>query len=156
MGYLRDRLGKFGLNLAEDKTRILPFGRYARCKEDFDFLGFTFFNAKSKRGYYRIGVRTSAKKLKAKRQAVREWLWTRLTRPVGETLVTLNRKLVGHYNYYGINGNYRAVCSFWWYVKGRLMWTLRRRSQRHKLTCVKFQKLWDKYVTAPYLPIQIW
>ena len=156
MGYLRDRLGKFGLNLAEDKTRILPFGRYARRKEDFDFLGFTFFNAKTKRGYYRIGVRTSAKKLKAKRQAVREWLWTRLTRPVGETLSTLNRKLVGHYNYYGINGNYRAVCRFWWYVKGRLMWTLRRRSQKHRLTYVKFQKLWDKYVTAPYLPVQIW
>ena len=156
MGHLRDRLGKFGLNLAEDKTRILPFGRHARCGEDFDFLGFTFFNAKTRRGYYRVGVRTSAKKLKAKRQAVREWLWTRLTKPVGETLVTLNRKLVGHYNYYGINGNYRAIYRFWRYVKGRLMWTLRRRSQKHRLTWEKFQKLWDKYVKAPYLPIQIW
>lgn len=156
MGYLRDRLGKFGLNLAEDKTRILPFGRHARRKEDFDFLGFTFFNAKSRKGYYRIGIRTSAKKLRAKRQAVGEWLWTRLTRPVGETLATLNRKLVGHYNYYGINGNYRAVCSFWRYVKGRLMWTLCRRSQKHRLTWAMFQKLWDKYVTAPYLPVQIW
>lgn len=156
MGYLRDRLGKFGLKLAEDKTRILPFGRYARSKEDFDFLGFTFFNARTRRGCYRVGIRTSAKKLKAKRQAVREWLWTRLTRPVGETLVTLNRKLVGHYNYYGINGNYRAVNGFWWYVKSRLMWTLRRRSQKHRLTWVKFQKLWDKYISLPRLPVQIW
>ena len=45
-----------------------------------------------------VDIKTSAKKLKAKRQAVREWLWKRLTSPIGQTLVTLNRKLIGHYN----------------------------------------------------------
>lgn len=67
-----------------------------------------------------VDIKTSAKKLKAKRQAVREWLWKRLTSPIGQTLVTLNRKLIGHYNYYGVNGNYRFN-AFWWYVKGRLL-----------------------------------
>ena len=139
-----------------DKTRILPFGRHSRVRESFDFLGFTFLNGKTRNGKYRVVVKTSAKKLKAKRQAVKEWMWHRLTSPVGETLVTLNRKLIGHYNYYGVNGNYQAVHSFWWYVKGRLFWTLRRRSQKHRMTIVKFQKLWDKYIRVPYLPVQIW
>ena len=156
MEALTGRLNKFALEVAPDKTRILPFGRHSRVRESFDFLGFTFLNGKTRNGKYRVVVKTSAKKLKAKRQAVKEWMWHRLTSPVGETLVTLNRKLIGHYNYYGVNGNYQAVHSFWWYVKGRLFWTLRRRSQKHRMTIVKFQKLWDKYIRVPYLPVQIW
>lgn len=156
MELLKERLQKFSLEVAPDKTRILPFGRNCRTRERFDFLGFTFFNSKSRKGHYMVGIKTSAKKLKAKRQAVREWLWKRLTSPIGQTLATLNRKLIGHYNYYGVNGNYRSVNAFWWYVKGRLLWTLRRRSQKHRMTIQKFQSLWDKCIRAPYLPVQIW
>lgn len=156
MEALGKRLGKFGLELAPDKTRVLPFGRHCKTKESFDFLGFTFYNTRTWNGRYRIGVRTSAKKLKAKRQAVREWLWSRLTRPVGQTLATLNRKLIGHYNYYGVNGNFRSVMKFWWYVKMRLLWTLRRRSQKHRMTVEKFEVLWTNYIRRPYLPVNIW
>ena len=66
---LRTRLAKFGLEVAEDKTRILPIGRFKGTKEDFDFLGFTFFNTKTRGGKYRLGVRTSKKKQKMKKQA---------------------------------------------------------------------------------------
>ena len=48
MRMLKERLGKYGLELAEDKTRILPIGRYKGTKEDFDFLGFTFYNTKTR------------------------------------------------------------------------------------------------------------
>lgn len=72
MEALRNRLGKFCLELAEDKTRILPFGRRCKQKESFAFLGFTFYNTCTRKGRYRIGFRTCAKKLKAKRQAGRE------------------------------------------------------------------------------------
>lgn len=150
------RLGKFGLELAEDKTRVLPFGRHSKTKETFDFLGFTFYNTRRLNGRYRVGVMTSKKKLKAKRQAVREWLWNRLTMPVGQTLAILNRKLIGHYNYYGVNGNYRSIFKFWWYVKMRLYWTLRRRSQKHRMTIEKFEVLWARYIRRPYLPVVIW
>lgn len=68
---LRTRLAKFGLEVAEDKTRILPIGRFKGTKEDFDFLGFTFFNTKTRGGKYRLGVRTSKKKLKMKKQTVK-------------------------------------------------------------------------------------
>lgn len=79
-----------------------------------------------------------------------------MTRPVAETLIKLNRKLVGHYNYYGVNGNYRAIHSFWRYAKKRMYWTLRRRSQKHRLTIEKFEQLWNKFVKHPYLPVNIW
>ena len=71
MQALKPRLGKFSLELAEDKTKILPIGRFKGTKEDFDFLGFTFYNTKTRTGKYRLGVRTSKKKLKAKKQAAK-------------------------------------------------------------------------------------
>jgi len=71
MTVLKGRLGKFGLELAEDKTRILPIGRFKGTKEDFDFLGFTFFNTQTREGKYRLGVRTSKKRLKTKKQTVK-------------------------------------------------------------------------------------
>ena len=66
MKILKERLEKFGLQVAEDKTRVLPFGRFAKWKDEFDFLGFAFYNAKSRNGRYRLGIRTSKKKLKVK------------------------------------------------------------------------------------------
>ncbi len=50
MELLKERLQKFSLEVAPDKTRILPFGRNCRTRERFDFLGFTFFNSKSRKG----------------------------------------------------------------------------------------------------------
>lgn len=53
---LKRRLGKFMLKVAEDKTRILPIGRFKGTKDEFDYLGFTFFNAKTREGKYRLGI----------------------------------------------------------------------------------------------------
>ena len=61
---LIERLRKFGLEIAEDKSRILPFGRYKGTKESFDFLGFTHYNVTSHWGKYCVLHRTSRKKLK--------------------------------------------------------------------------------------------
>ena len=103
MQVLIPRLGKFGLEVAEEKTRILPIGRFKGTKEDFDFLGFTFYNTKTRTGKYRVGVRTSKKKLKAKKQAAKAWLKTRLTKPVADTMKTLAAVIRGHCNYYGVS-----------------------------------------------------
>ncbi len=156
MEMLKERLGAFGLELAEDKTRILPIGRHKGTKESFDFLGFTFFNAKTKDGHYRLGIRSCEKKMKAKRLAVKEWLWTRLRMPIVETLIKLNRKLAGHYNYYGINGNSRALCKFRWYAMHATVKMLRRRGQRRPITYEKFLELWEKYVSPVSITKEIW
>lgn len=100
---LKPRLGKFSLEVAEEKTRILPTGRFRGTKEDFDFLGFTFYNTRTRTGRYRLGVRTSSKKLKAKKQAAKAWLQTRLTKPLSETMKIIAAALRGHCNYYGVN-----------------------------------------------------
>ena len=156
MEALKPRLGKFSLEVAEDKTRVLPIGRFKGTKEDFDFLGFTFYNAKTRGGKYRLGVRTSKKKLKAKRQAAKTWLRTRLTRPVAETMKLLAAVIRGHCNYYGVNGNFHAIQSFWKYLKYSTYRMLNRRDQKGKLKYPKFLRIWNYYISEPHLTTDIW
>ncbi|GHV40624.1 hypothetical protein FACS1894187_21720 [Synergistales bacterium] len=96
---------------------VIPFGRFKGTKEDFDFLGFTFFNAQTRSGKYCASVRTSKKKLKAKRAAVKEWLRSRLTKPISDTMKIVRVSLLGHYNYYGVSGNFKMIQKFCEYVK---------------------------------------
>ena len=107
---LKGRHDKFSLEVAEDKTRILPIGRFKGTKDEFDFLGFTFFNTGTRDGNYRLGIRTSKKKLKAKRQAAKAWVRTRMIRPTPETMVKVVAIIRGHCNYYGVSGNLRSLC----------------------------------------------
>ena len=158
MEALKERLNKFSLEVAEEKTRILPFGRIKGTpNEDFDFLGFTFYNAKTRKGNYRVGMKTSKKKMTAKKKAIKEWLRKQMTQPVNVTLQALNRKLRGHYGYYGVNGNYRKLKDFSLYVFYTTYRMLTRRSQKaRRLKAEKFQELWDTYVTEPHLMVNIW
>ncbi|MBQ9327579.1 MAG: group II intron reverse transcriptase/maturase [Solobacterium sp.] len=156
MEVLPKRLAKFGLEVAEDKTRILPFGRYKGTKESFDFLGFTFFNTMTRTGKYRVGIKSSAKKMKAKRQAVKAWLRQRLTKPIAETMMTLHRKVEGHYNYYGISGNFESIRKFTWYVKFTTYRMFNRRDQKGKMKLDSFLRIWDFYMKPPRLNVNIW
>jgi group II intron reverse transcriptase/maturase len=156
MARLRARLGEFGLEVAEDKTRILPMGRYKGTKEGFDFLGFTFYNAKTRGGKYRTGVRTSKKKLKAKKQAAKTWMKGRRGKPIAETMKHIAAALRGHCNYYGVNGNLRAVRSFYKYVKRSLYCMLNRRDQKGRYRYDKLIRLWDFHIRSPRLTVNIW
>ena len=156
MQVLIPRLGKFGLEVAEEKTRILPIGRFKGTKEDFDFLGFTFYNTKTRTGKYRVGVRTSKKKLKAKKQAAKAWLKTRLTKPVADTMKTLAAVIRGHCNYYGVNGNYHAIQNFWKYLKYATYRMLNRRDQKGKFRYEKYLRVWNYYIAEPHLTKNIW
>lgn len=156
MEVLPKRLAKFGLELAEDKTRILPFGRYKGTKEKFDFLGFMFINTTTRTGKYRVGVISSAKKMKAKRQAVKVWLRSRLTKPIGETMMTLHRKVEGHYNYYGISGNFEAIRKFTRYTMYTTFRMFNRRDQKGKLKWESFNRIWNFYMEPPRLKVNIW
>jgi len=108
------RLAKFDLQIAEEKTKILEFGRFAaenrkrkgRGKpETFDFLGFTHYCSKSSKGKFRVKRKTSGKKFKAKVKAFKEWLKTERHQDVKEIMKTIRAKLIGHYRYYGITDN---------------------------------------------------
>ncbi|MBR6862372.1 MAG: group II intron reverse transcriptase/maturase [Acidaminococcaceae bacterium] len=153
---LMGRLAKFSLELAEDKTRILPIGRYKGTKDDFDFLGFTFYNTRTRAGKYRLGIRTSKKKLKAKRQTMKAWLRTRLTEPVDLTMRRLAAALRGHNNYYGVNGNLEAIQKFYYYAETMLYKMLNRRSQRKSMGYDKFRRIWHYYIKPPKIMKNIW
>jgi group II intron reverse transcriptase/maturase len=156
MELLTDRLCKFGLELAASKTRLLPFGRLKGTKEDFDFLGFTFYNARTISGKCRVGLRTSKAKLKAKRAEAKAWLKTRLNKPVSETMRLIAASLRGHNNYYGINGNTCKVYDFYLYVQYVYYQILNRRDQNGKLRYDKYKRIWDYYVQKPRVCVKIW
>lgn len=156
MNVLPKRLGRFSLEVAPDKTRILPFGRYKGTKEDFDFLGFTFFNTTTRTGKYRVGVRTSKKKLKAKKQAAKAWLQQQLTKPISKTMEILAAVVRGHCNYYGVSGNFKQIQKFWKYLKYETYYMLNRRDQKGRLRYSKFLRIWKFYVPDPSLKVDIW
>lgn len=155
MAVLPKRMGKFGLELAEEKTRILPFGRYKGTRQDFDFLGFTFYNTKMRSGKYKLGVRTSKKKLKAKKQTAKAWMKARKNKPVKETMLTVAAILRGHYNYYGVSGNFASLNNFYRHMEYHVFKMLNRRSQRKSVTYEKFRKIWQYYAHVPRIKADI-
>ena len=151
------RLKDFGLEMAEDKTKIIEFGRYAeenRAKrgegkpETFDFLGFTHYCSKSKKGNFIVKRKTSKKKFKAKLRKSKEWLRINMHEPVESLIKRLNAKLVGHYRYYGITNNYEMINSFKFRVTRQLFWVLNRRSQKRSCNWVKFKRMMEIFPIA--------
>lgn len=160
---LKERLKKFGLQLAEEKSKIIKFGRFARVDskdgrtESFDFLGFTIINGISKNGKFYVLFRTSKKKLLAKRQAMKEWLRKNMHGDLLETINRLNRKLIGHYVYYGVKGNYQGIKNFYKYAVDTLYKTLTRRSQRAYLSWRRYRLLLRKHpIVMPQIYADIW
>ena len=156
MRELPSRLGKFGLELAMDKTRIFPFGRNDRGKNRFDFLGFTFYEGRTRTGKYRVGVKTSEKKLKAKRANLKQWMKRNMHTKPDVLLKSLNRKLIGHCNYYGVNGNFRCLGKFYRYAQRCVYHFLNRRGQRKSVTWERVQEIWNQYIRPPRICVQIW
>ena len=159
---LPERMGKFGLELAMDKTKLLSFGRFAKENskdgrtDTFDFLGFTFCNGTSRNGKYRVHIQTSKQKLKVKRQVVKTWLREHMHAPMALTFQSLNRKLQGHVNYYSINGNLKMVANFFLYVKTAFIRVLRARGQKRPIKWTAFSRMWDYYIKPPKVSVVIW
>ncbi len=152
---LKTRLGKVSLEVVEDKTKILPIGRFKGTKEGFVFLGFTFYNTKTRGNKYRLGIRTSKKRLKAKRQAAKGWLRTRMTKPVFRTMGILAAIIRGHCSIYGVNGNFHAIQSFWKYLYSTYR-MLNKSHQKHSMKYEKFLRIWNYCVKEPHLTVEIW
>jgi RNA-directed DNA polymerase len=115
---LRERLSKFGLRVAEKKSKILEFGRYAWERSQkgdkkvgtFDFLGFTHYCDKTRKGKFKVERKTAKKKLRQRLKAMNQWLKTVRNRvKLEEWWRELGQKLAGHYQYYGISGNLQEL-----------------------------------------------
>lgn len=160
---LEARLRKFNLELSKDKSKVIRFGRFAKQHsangktDTFDFLGFTHINGITLTGKYTVLHRTSKKKLAAKKQSVKEWLHENLHGKPSDTIELLNKKLVGHYRYYGISGNYEGLLKFYRYIRTALYKTLTRRSQRAYLSWKRYRSLLAKHpIAKPRIYVNLW
>lgn len=146
---IRERLNKFGLKVSEEKSRVIEFGRYAwertkisgRKIETFDFLGFTHYCDKTRRGKFKLGRKTAKVKFRLKAKAMNVWL--KRTRNRVELNVWWNKlkeKLTGHYNYYGISGNKRELSAFYSQTVRLAYKWVNRRSQKKSYNWVQFCK----------------
>ena len=147
-GELEERLRKFGLELAAEKTRVIPFSRYRRGETSFDFLGFEFRWGTDRKGQARLKRRTSRKKFRNSVKRVAEWCKKNRLRRVGEQFKRLNAKLRGYYNYYGVRGNYASLNEFFQQVQRLHLKWLNRRSQRPSYTWAGYRELIQYFALA--------
>ena len=147
-GELEERLRKFGLELAAEKTRVIPFSRYRRGETSFDFLGFEFRWGTDRKGQARLKRRTSRKKFRSSVKRVAEWCKKNRHRRVGEQFKLLNAKLRGYYNYYGVHGNYISLEQFFYQVRRLHLKWLNRRSQRQSYNWAGYQVLSQSFALA--------
>lgn len=152
---LKKRLARYSLELAEEKTKLLRFGRFAErdCKRDdddsgpgtFDFLGFTHYCGHSRTGGFKLKRKTATKKLRTKYQAVKDWLRHRLTTPIEEIWPLLNSKLLGHYQYYGINDNWPWLVKYREAVKRFAHRWICRRSQKGHMSLRDYHRYLERH-----------
>lgn len=151
---MKIRLKQAGLEFAEDKTRLIEFGRFAERDrkrnnkgkpETFDFLGFTHYCGKNRNGKFCLKRKTSRKKFKQKVQEFKEWIKQNRNRPLKEIMRTVSRKLQGHYNYYGINGNSYSITKYYYQVTSLLFKWLNRRSQKNSYTLTTYNQMLRNY-----------
>ena len=155
---LKERLAKFGLEIAQDKSQIIKFGRNAGNEAGkFDFLGFTFVGGKTRDGKFTAKPRTSEKKLKVKRVKASKWIWQNMHTPIGILVNKLNVKLRGHYNYYGITHNYKKMMGFYRYNVRELFKALNRRGGKKKLNWERYRKVLEiSPLLKPYIAVSLW
>jgi len=152
MAILPKRFGRFGLSVHPKKTVLVQFRKpgfkanKANGNGTFDFLGFTHYWAKSHRGYWVVRRKTRKKKIKLFLKSL--WLWLRVNRhlTLKEQHMMLCIKLRGHYQYYGIRGNYKALNSVYHSAKRYWRYWLSRRSHKGNVNWEKFVvSILDKY-----------
>jgi len=146
---LRQRMSKFGLTISEEKSKIIEFGRctcqrarkYGIKCETFDFLGFTHFCDKTRKGKFKLGRKTSRKKFTQKMMDMNIWL--KSIRNLVELKIwwkVLGLKLLGHYRYYGMSGNIRWLQNFYYQTVRLAFKWINRRSQRKSYNWDQFHR----------------
>ena len=146
---LPKRMAKFDLELADEKTRILEFGRFARDNrkargerkpQTFAFLGFTFYcGTDGRKEFFRVIVKTDRKKMISKLKKMNIWLKENRHIKVSEIIKRVNLSLRGHYNYYGVTDNTRSLERFCSMIRSLIYKWLNRRSQKHSYDWASFQ-----------------
>ena len=163
---LRKRLGKFGLELEPSKTKLVEFGRFAQRQASrrgrkrpgtIYFLGFTLYCTRNRKGNFKVGFRTEKSRLRRSLTNLCDLMRRMRHLPVREQAINLNRVLRGHYAYYGIGGNIRALQKVHRVVERSLRKMLSSRSRTGKVTWEVFQKIKARWpLQQPRLAFSHW
>ncbi|RVC65239.1 group II intron reverse transcriptase/maturase, partial [Mesorhizobium sp. M2A.F.Ca.ET.046.02.1.1] len=146
----RARLEEFMLSLHPDKTRLIEFGRHAAADrkrrglgkpETFAFLGFTFICGRSRRGRFLLVRKTRRDRMQTKLRSIKEELRRRMPWPIPEQGRWLRQVVTGHFAYFAVPTNGRALQAFRCHVTDLWRRTLRRRSQRNRTTWTRTTRL---------------
>lgn len=155
---MRARLEEFALSLHPDKTRLIEFGRFAATNrkkrglgkpETFAFLGFTFICGKSRKGRFQLKRKTRSDRMRAKLKDIKVELRRRMHWPIPEQGKWLKQIVTGHFAYYAVPTNGRALSALRHHVADLWRRTLRRRSQRDGFTWDRMTKLAGAWLPKP-------
>jgi len=143
---LPNRLSKFGLSVAPEKTKMIRFSRFhPGMKRRLVFLGFETYWMKDSKGVARVEQRTARKKLQGACRRIKEWIKGNRHLKGKAFIEALNRRLRGHYNYYNIPGNLSSLGRFYsWAIKCSFKWLNRRGGKRKSFTWAVFNKAIDR------------
>jgi len=155
---MRKRLGEFALSLHPEKTRLIEFGRFAAERrkrsglgkpETFNFLGFTFICGKTRSGKFQLQRKTRRDRMKAKLREIKETLRRCMHRPIPEQGKWLGRVVRGYFNYHAVPTNGRTLDVFRHHVTDLWRRTLRRRSQKDRITWARMTQLVNNWLPKP-------
>src|SRR3954449_3702805 len=155
---MRERLREFALSLHPEKTRLIEFGRFAAERrlrrglgkpETFDFLGFTFICGKTRSGKFQLRRKSRRDRMKAKLRMIKEELRQRMHQSIPVQGRWLRRVVGGYFNYHAVPTNARALDAFRHHVTDLWRRTLRRRSQKDRMTWERMMQLVDAWLPKP-------
>ena len=147
MQVLPRRLGKYGLTLHPEKTRLIELEEEKEQQSStFDFLGFTHYMSKSRKGKPVLKRKTSSKKLSGSLKRMDEWIKKNRHGYIREIIEELNQKLRGHYGYYGITFNLKKVRSYYEQTKRILHKWLNRRGGKQNWKWERFSQLIEEWI----------
>jgi group II intron reverse transcriptase/maturase len=155
---LQERLQRFGLELNAEKTRLIEFGRFAAQTrkqrgagkpETFDFLGFTHYCGKTREGRFVVRLKSRTKRVRSKCKQVKHELRRRLHDPLPQVGAWLQQVLRGHYQYYGVPGNTRAMSNFRYQVLRLWHRSLQRRSHKARVLWPRMALLARRWLPYP-------
>lgn len=162
--WLTRRMAEFGLTLHPDKTRLVPFGRPSRRATGgkgpatIDFLGFTLLWRRGRKGWWTLGMKTRKARLRRAIGALEDWCRCHRHLSREEQHASLVRRINGHFNYFGVNGNCLSLTRLRYHAERVWFKWLRRRGQRGKrLTWERFGAYLKVFpLPAPTVRVRIW
>ena len=164
LAVLHKRMAKYGLTLHPDKTRLIPFMRPCKGQSgasdsgSFDFLGFTMYWCKTRRGGWRLGMKTRKARVQRTLVSLSDWCRRHRHLPLKDQHAALSRRLRGHYRYFGVNGNMPSLQQVQYQATRMWLKWLRRRSQRGgRMTWTRFGAFLHAHpLPAPHICVPIW